>query len=588
MKIALRLLAAVCFIALSGSALAESTPRRWVIQETLPSGQVEVRVIEDEGSGRQDVISQQIVFKKIMSSAEAARFEFAGNVAAPSPLAFQPGNPLWVASKPQWTAFDEADYSNWIATRVTTDFLSGTGLVADCADMGLLFRWVYARDHQLPIANTMAGSGRLFGHFSSSASWDALAQDPDWRKDERFKAALRYLFDNTYTRTVVADLYPTEVSPQYVQPGSMFMIIRPNSGHTQTIHAIGLTSGIATLWGNEPASAAIFSTPLLLEAEEKETFGRWRYVEQVASPDGPLWKLISSDEMPGYSANQFGQVFKDVDALSDWIDAQLGIHIPDSVRFTNLVSTFQENLFIRESVAAAGLAFCHVTTCDPSSQDYEDYSTFSRDVRLQSEQKQILALISKLGSTDPIVIKTLAQFPSDEVIPGSGLTYLALLEDPTALGRLNPDPRVPFAERWGVTGSALTPTVTLNGDAVALTELLYQRLFFVQQGASLCQDGCDHESDSIKAYDTAHLDGGIRSLIGLLFADGAREGVDPDALPKIRLSFARGQLSITSPACPEKGGVCTLDDAVFADGAQARLAHWSPDPWDAVGARWGF
>lgn len=588
MKLSLPFLVAAHFIAFSTYAFGDPSPPVWVIQEARPDGLVEVRVIEGFASDRQDVISQEMIFKKIMSKDEAARFKFSGSITAPPPLALKPGKPLWEPSKSQWAPSDEQDYSNWIATQVTPDFLSGTGLVADCADVGLLFRWVYARDHKLPIANTLSGSGRLFGHFSGSARWDGLAQDPDWKKDERFKAALRYLFDNTYTRTVVADLYPTEVSPQFVQPGSMFMIIRANSGHTQTIQAIDPTSGITTLWGNEPAASAIFSSPILLEVGEQETFGRWRYVEQVSGPNGPLWQLITPDEMPGYSANQFGQVFTDIDVLSDWINAQLGIHISDAVRFANLVDEFEENLFIRESVVAAGLAYCYATSCDPSSQDYQNYSTFSRDARLESEQKQILALLSKLGSANPAVTQTLAKFPSGEVIPSSGLTYLELLEDPVALGRLNPDPRVSFAERWGFTGSALTPTITLNGDAVALSFILEQRFYLVQRGAELCKNGCDHQSDLIKIYNTAQVDQNIRSVVRLLFADSALSGVDGDALAKIRLSYSLASLKFTSPSCPEAGGACTFDDVVFATGAQERLSRWSPNAWDAMGLRWGF
>ena len=81
----------------------------------------------------------------------------------------------------------------------------------------------------------------LWAFFEALLAWDKLPQDADWKKDERFKAALRYLFDNTFTHTVVADLYPTFINPQYVRPGSMFMIIRTTSGHTQTLQKVDLS-----------------------------------------------------------------------------------------------------------------------------------------------------------------------------------------------------------------------------------------------------------------------------------------------------------------------------------------------------------
>jgi hypothetical protein len=390
------------------------------VKETLPDGRVDVRVIQETTApkDRQDLLPQIVTFKRVMSAREAAEFK---TPLATRVLIAKAGKPLWQLSKPQWTQADEDDYSNWIATEVTTDFLSNTQIVVDCADTGLLFRWVYARNHQLPIANSLTGSGQLFGHFSSNADWDKLAQDSDWKKDERFKAALRYLFDNSYTRTVVADLYPTLVSPQYVRPGSMFMIIRTTSGHTQTVHKVDLTHGISTLWGNEPAASTIFDTPLIVEAESKQTIGMWRWVRQDSTAKGMRWVLTPSEEMPGYSLEQFQETTDDSDVFSDWFYQKLGITISDADKLASVVKSFGQSLMFRQSITAMSVAYCYLTPCDPSSQDYSDYSTFARDARIVSEQNQALTLIAKLGSTNQAVTVAMAQLPDAEVIPTSGL-----------------------------------------------------------------------------------------------------------------------------------------------------------------------
>ena len=57
--------------------------------------------------------------------------------------------------------------NNLLILYINTQFNKSTGLFANCADVGLLFRWIYAREKSLPIANTLQGpSKKLFGHFS--------------------------------------------------------------------------------------------------------------------------------------------------------------------------------------------------------------------------------------------------------------------------------------------------------------------------------------------------------------------------------------------------------------------------------------
>jgi hypothetical protein len=576
----------VSFLAFFSVAFASAAPHQWIVRETLPNGMVDVRVIEEivVPPNRQDLLPQKMIFNQIMTARESENFHLPRSAQI---LKSTPGKPLWELSKPQWTQADEDDYSQWFANQVGVDFLSDSDLVADCADMGLLFRWVYARNHQLPIANTLSGSGALFGHFSSSADWDKLPQDPDWKKDERFKAALRYLFNNTFTRTVVADLYPTIVSPQYVRTGSMFMIIRPTSGHTQTLHKVDLAAGITTFWGNEPASIKIFETPIDLELGMKETFGMWRWVEQTQTKDGVEWALISSDKMPGYSANQFGQNFTDPDVFSDWINQQLGIHIADSIRLKNFVMSFAQGLDQRLDLTAMSIPYCYLKPCDPSSQDYANYSTFARDARLVNEQKEILPLIAKLGATNTDVTTALGLLQNVTVIPGTDVTFFALLQDPAALARLNPDPRVSYPERWGITAAMLTPTIALNADAAALQDLLTERTYYVSGALMECAKGCAANDPAIGYLNTTTLDAGIQQILAQTLTDTQASGVDAAAFPQIRKIFQASPLSPAPQACPA-GIACTLDDAVFTDAAKLRLPNWSSNPNDPFEKRWGY
>jgi hypothetical protein len=66
----------------------------------------------------------------------------------------------------------------------------------DCADAVYAIRWIYARIAHLPAAATTK-DGRRIGHWSTD--WKHLPTHPEWHMDERFRAALLYLFPRTWT-----------------------------------------------------------------------------------------------------------------------------------------------------------------------------------------------------------------------------------------------------------------------------------------------------------------------------------------------------------------------------------------------------
>ncbi len=590
-------------IPLLASLLSSSNPavagtadlRHHFIQENLPGHQVKIRVIEEDSSLRetQNQISQHVVFSTVVSADQAASVlsQFPQH-----PVRFQslsmrdtvaPARPLWVPGQNSWTAQDEDNYSQWFATQITQDFDIGTGLLADCADISILFRWVYAREHKLPVANSLAGSGKLVGHFSSNPDWDALPENPDWTKDERFKAALRYVFANTYTRSVDGDLYPTQMSQKYIRPGSLFMLLRPDSGHVQTVKSVDATKGILVFWGREPGSENIFQSPPVVEAQNKLIYGMWRWPVLVNG----TWQLTPGIRMPGYSSEQSKQSFKSDDAYRVWVDGKLGIVESDENRLTTLGESFIDSVSSRLETTAESIPDCVYTHCAPGSTIYNTYSTVASDARLVTTQKDALALISKMGMINPAVQTLLQRLKSmGPIVYQTELTYLELFQDPSALAKLKSDPRLPFSDRWGITAPAgVSPeTFTFLTESAALRALLIQRNYFIHVGLSLCANSCDPNSASYQTYNTAAFDSGIQQVINDVLKCIQAPGFDQTALTKTRTEYQYYFLNVNNHSCGGLHGTCTYDDAIFSPTAETRLKNWSSNPGAPIQTRWGF
>jgi hypothetical protein len=561
--------------------------KQFTVKETLEDGNVKVRVIAEDETlhAQQNRISQQVIYEKIfLPNQVPATFpipdHFEKNLKFP-----HAAKPLWIAKKNSWSAADETAYSEWFAQQ-TVDFDTDTGLVADCADMGLLFRWVYARNNLLPVANTLDGSGKIFGQFSSSAEWDALPTDPDWKKDERFKAALRYLFDNTYTWSIVGDIYPTQMNPSYVRPGSMFMIIRSHGGHTQTIHEVDSQKGITTFWGNEPAAEKIDQSGIIIEFQNKEKFGRWRTPALTTTSTGTVWELTASNKMPGFSMEQYQQGFLNPEEMIDWDDARLGIHETDDDRLAVLLNGFVEGIEERLMITAQSEAFCFLVKCAADSDDYSNYSSFARDSRLKSEQVDMAKLIQKLGPADAGVLQLNAELSKyGLLIQGTTLTYTDLVQDPTRLAAFVSDPHATFAARWGLNLTNPDPTIQFYALAEDLIFFLGARSGMVDEGYLRCEHGCDPKSPSIKVVNTGRLDGGIRAVFTEVMDASQASGVDAAALPAVRAFYAKAYLhGFDANSSDPK----TYDDVIWVDGAAERMKIWSPRPQDDLNKRWGF
>lgn len=505
-------------------------------------------------------------------------------------------DPLWVPVKNNWTIEDENEYSEWFKNNASELFNWQSDLFADCSDVGLLFRWAYAHDKKLPVANTLSGSGKLFGHFSGSAEWDKLPTHANWRNDKRFKVAMRYLFDNTYTHSIYNDLYPTYINKQYVRPGSVYMIIRKQSGHTQTLFEFDYArSGIRTLWGNEPASDSIFESWLIWEPAVKNLFGAWRW----PNLKNGIWSLIKSSKMPGYSQEQYEKrkEFVSDEYFQIWVLSRLGMIDFDSASLIRKIQTVKESLIFRKHLTAVGATVCGFFHCDPEGADYDSYSTNSRDLRLRRAQVDLLKEIKRLGGVEEEIVQEALESENldEEFLSGYGLTLKDFILSKERIEAVKADANLNFRERWGLEpySNKKVEFAFLNNQlefAINERQNLFDRAYY-----NCVFEKCDPEDSFIKTLNTSRLDKGLvplgQSLHELRRSDELKN--DQDFLNWIQEPYRYITISINydnivkSLSCVDPDR-CTLYDVLWKNDSLLNIMNWKSQPTDPINGRWGL
>jgi hypothetical protein len=263
---------------------------------------------------------QRVVFRRLFAADESAELEqLKAYYSSSEPEEFVQDSlttleisqgSIWPVTR-FWTEQAERDYAQWLQSHVSANMLFGTGLRADCADFAIALRWIYAHDHGLPAGNQLIISGRLFGSWQSTTSWDQLPTNSDWKKDLRFKAALNYLFQNSYTHSIFRDLYPVKINPLWVSPGVIYLTLRAHGGHTRTLFNVesgkscnDLRECLTIIYGNQPASERGYIRnfiPYRLNPNQGG-FLRFRWPEKNQNGD---WVLRPATAMPGYSTEQY-------------------------------------------------------------------------------------------------------------------------------------------------------------------------------------------------------------------------------------------------------------------------------------------
>lgn len=376
----------------------------------------------------------------------------------------RPGQVIWTATN-EWNDEWEAKYSAWVKDNLHPRFYVEHNIATDCADVAISSRWIFARINKLPVAQSLAATGALFTNESMRDEWANLPTNDDWNRDRRFRAALDYVLDNTYTHSLFRDSYPIKISLQTLTPGSHHLSLGSSSGHTLLVSQVDPQAEL-------PLRVTASTVPRAVR--ELHESGYW-YTEQPHESDGGFlrirwafkqgntWRLKPGREMTTYSKEQYQPEF--MGETTDFGEAVL-VHISPELDYRKRLKDGIENL--KSSIAARvqvvhdGYAYCSSHDCSEGTAAYEDWSTPSRDKHLVDLVAQLRSLVARIRRTKPEVVSAWTDALVQPSVDFDGVSYrLEAVVGTVERGSLDSDPRSPEAQRWRLAGE---PVATWLGE----------------------------------------------------------------------------------------------------------------------------
>jgi hypothetical protein len=299
---------------------------------------------------------------------------------------------IWQATQ-NWSWDWELRYADWVTAEVDAGFMLKYQIRTDCADLAIALRWIFARINGLPAGNQLAGSGALFTNESMHRRWARLPTAANWYDDRRFREALDYLLDNTYTHSAIDDSYPVRIAIDTFLPGVHHLEIRTESGHTMVVSRIMPTSGaVRMLYSNVPRIVRYLYEEDFYSYKQPKSgkggFLRFRWVEKING----VWAQRVATNMPDYSQEQFDPAFmQGYQAFDEAVLGHLGLYFTPMQRLQSLLALFVQRIRDRIVIVEQGYAFCRQQNCDPQSENYELWSTPSRDGRITDVARSLKA-----------------------------------------------------------------------------------------------------------------------------------------------------------------------------------------------------
>lgn len=301
---------------------------------------------------------------------------------------------LWSAQN-QWDQSWEDKYSVWIAKEIKPTFFKENNISTDCADAAISLRWIFSRIHSLPAAST-TGSGYIT---NLNSKWDSSPTSADWKTDRRFRSALREINDSTDTKTLFHDVYPVELNSKNLRSGTLFVDSTITTGHAQWIAQMNFDGGSNPILFYSSTVPQVVREMLIYPfmkpkwpEKNKNGFAKFRWAVQSNNQVS----LKSSESMTGYSLEQYqlGLRLSNTYDFDDFVTERLlGQPLGGLQKLQSLASHLVQRLENRVPVVQAGFKFCLVNKCAQDSENFYNYSTYSRDGSIQFIIIGIAALI---------------------------------------------------------------------------------------------------------------------------------------------------------------------------------------------------
>jgi hypothetical protein len=300
---------------------------------------------------------------------------------------------VWEVGDRRWTVEEERRFEKWVDETITEDFFIRYKIPTDCADAVYAIRWIYARIARLPAAATTR-DGKWIGHWSPN--WKHLPTHPEWHTDERFRAALLYLFPRTWTGTLPFDTYPVRISADSVTPGTLFLLTESHTGIIGHVLLDGSHAHPLQTWESAlPVRVQKLSSRYFFSGRPESKAGsglvkfRWPVYENGE------WKYLPVKEHPFYSEEQYTSDFRKgyadfVEAVAKRIDP---INRDSMEKMRKVMGTATRYLRERVPIVLAGYQECHNGGCPEASELWEIHSTAGYDGMLISLMDHLSQII---------------------------------------------------------------------------------------------------------------------------------------------------------------------------------------------------
>ncbi len=379
---------------------------------------------------------------------------------------------IWEVGDRRWTIEEERKFEKWVDETITEDFFIRYGIPTDCADAVYATRWIYARIAHLPAAATTT-DGRLIGQWSSD--WKHLPTDPEWERDERFLAALFYLFPRTWTGTLPLDTYPVRVSPDSVRPGTLFLVTESHTGIVGHVFRDGSQAHPLQTWESalpvrvQKLKLRYFFSP---KPEYKARSGLVRFRWPVC--ENGEWKYLPVKEHPFYSEEQYSPSF--YNGTDDFL-AAVAKRIDSTERapeekIEKETETVARLLKERVSIVREGYECCRDASCPEGSELWEIHNTLGRDGMISSLMDDLSQIIIR-NHLDQQKIKERLESISINISEQHSVTAYQIYQNYLWLSS---DPEHSIEARWGLKKCEMIDAQTrATHDSIAFIDRMYRR-----------------------------------------------------------------------------------------------------------------
>jgi hypothetical protein len=379
---------------------------------------------------------------------------------------------VWQVGDRRWTLEEEHRFGKWVEETMTEDFFIRYKIPTDCADAVYAIRWIYARIAQLPAAATTK-DGRRIGHWSTD--WKHLPTHPEWDKDERFRAALLYLFPKTWTGTLPLDTYPVRICPESITPGTLFLVTESHTGIIGHVFLDGSQAHPLQTWESalpvrvQKLSLRYFFSP---KPESKDRSGlvkfRWPVLENGD------WRYLPAEEHPFYSEEQYQSDFYKgsvdfVEAVARRIDPTNYVPVE---KMAKVMETILHLVRERVPIVLAGYQQCRYGRCPETSELWEIHNTLSRDGRIISLMDHLSQIVESNGLSPEMARGIMEAIPID-ISENRSVALYHIYQNHLWL---SPHPGDSIEARWGLTKCETIHAQTrITNEAIAFVEKTYRK-----------------------------------------------------------------------------------------------------------------